>query len=116
LPETINVAVIGAGLMGHGIAQVFASAGHSVTLTASNSTLAEASSRIARNLKQLGHDVAPILSRIKLETALQVSVSQADLVIEAVPEKLEVKSAKLPMLLHKRPFLPATLQQFPSRT
>jgi 3-hydroxybutyryl-CoA dehydrogenase len=93
MSEAINVAVIGAGLMGHGIAQVFASAGHDVILTDTNeSVLSEALVHIERNLEQLDQEPAPVLARIRLELSLPVSVDRADLVIEAAPEKLEIKS------------------------
>jgi 3-hydroxyacyl-CoA dehydrogenase, NAD binding domain len=52
-----RIAVIGAGLMGHGIAQVFALAGHEVTLTDADApTLATAKERIRVNLTDLGDD------------------------------------------------------------
>ena len=52
-----KIAVIGAGLMGHGIAQVFALAGHAVTITdAHRPTLDSALMRISTNLRDLGDD------------------------------------------------------------
>jgi 3-hydroxybutyryl-CoA dehydrogenase len=52
-----RIAVIGAGLMGHGIAQVFALAGHDVTIYDSVlASLDSAKTRIATNLKDLGDD------------------------------------------------------------
>ena len=90
----IHVSVIGAGLMGHGIAQVFASAGHSVLLTDANeSVLSQALNRIENNLYQPHQDPGPVLGRIRLEPSLPASVTYADLVVEAVAEKLEIKSA-----------------------
>ncbi|MBZ8144115.1 3-hydroxyacyl-CoA dehydrogenase, partial [Rubrivivax gelatinosus] len=57
--EKAQIAVIGAGLMGHGIAQVFAQAGHRVTVhDASAQALATLRERIARNLVDLGQDPA----------------------------------------------------------
>ena len=48
-----RVAIVGAGLMGHGIAQVFALAGHDVTITdAHKPTLDSALTRIAANLRE----------------------------------------------------------------
>ena len=50
-----KIAVVGAGLMGHGIAQVFAAAAHEVTITdAVAQSLDTARSRIAGNLRDLG--------------------------------------------------------------
>src|SRR5688572_27284836 len=52
-----RIAVIGAGLMGHGIAQVFAVAGHDVTITDSvAASVDSAKARIATSLKDLGDD------------------------------------------------------------
>ncbi|HVY58432.1 MAG TPA: 3-hydroxyacyl-CoA dehydrogenase NAD-binding domain-containing protein, partial [Xanthobacteraceae bacterium] len=56
-----RIAVIGAGLMGHGIAQVFALAGHDVTIYDSiEATLRSAKDRIAANLRDLGDDVRAV--------------------------------------------------------
>src|SRR5688572_29527306 len=52
-----RIAVIGAGLMGHGIAQVFALAGHDVTITDSfTANLDTVKARISANLADLGDD------------------------------------------------------------
>ena len=52
-----RIAVVGAGLMGHGIAQVFALAGHDVTITDSLvPNLDTVKARIAANLRDLGDD------------------------------------------------------------
>ncbi len=52
-----RIAVIGAGLMGHGIAQVFALAGHDVTITDTvMQNLDTVDKRIAANLRDLGDD------------------------------------------------------------
>ena len=56
-----RIAVIGAGLMGHGIAQVFGLAGHDVTITDAHApTLASAKDRILANLTDLGDEVAGV--------------------------------------------------------
>ena len=50
-----RIAVVGAGLMGHGIAQVFALAGHDVTITDSfTANLDTVKARISANLADLG--------------------------------------------------------------
>ena len=52
-----KITVVGAGLMGHGIAQVFALAGHEVTITDTVAQNLEAvKARIAANLRDLGDD------------------------------------------------------------
>jgi len=86
-----RIAVIGAGLMGHGIAQVFGFAGHDVAITDSHApTLASAKDRILANLKDLGDDVAA-LERIRVCASLAEAVAEADFIVEAVLEDLIVK-------------------------
>ncbi len=86
-----RIAVIGAGLMGHGIAQVFALAGHEVTLTDADArTLATAKDRIRANLADLGDDVTA-LALVRTSTDLSDSVRDADFIVEAAREDLDVK-------------------------
>jgi 3-hydroxybutyryl-CoA dehydrogenase len=87
------VAVIGAGLMGHGIAQVFASAGHQVRLFDLNqNALERAPIQIRANLAALGHDPSAA-DRVAPADDLAVAVSGASLVIECVREDLATKQA-----------------------
>lgn len=95
-----RVAVLGAGTMGHGIAQVAASVGCRVTLFDVDSAAATRGvERIAANLDKgvsLGK-VEPeardaTLSRVETGTDLSDAVRDADLVIEAAPESMEIKS------------------------
>ena len=86
-----KIAVIGAGLMGHGIAQVFALAGHDVTIYDSfEKTLATAKERILTNLKDLGDDQSAV-NRVTPEADLAKAVRDADYVVEAVLEDLALK-------------------------
>ncbi len=86
-----RIAVIGAGLMGHGLAQVFALAGHDVALTDSHEpTLASAKTRILANLKDLCDDTAAV-ERVRLCADLAETVRDADFVVEAVLEDLPLK-------------------------
>lgn len=86
-----SVAVIGAGLMGHGIAQVFAVAGHPVTITdESPEVLATVHERIGANLLRSGGRPRDA-ERIQLADSLEEAVANAVLVIEAAPEDLELK-------------------------
>lgn len=87
-PPSKRIAVIGAGLMGHGIAQVFAVAGHRVQVhDVDERALATLRERIARNLTDLGQD-ADAVQRVQPEHELAEAVAQADVVIEAGPENL----------------------------
>lgn len=86
-----RVAVIGAGLMGHGIAQLFAVAGHPVVMTdVSREVLTGARGRVRSNLRLAGADPAPADS-IELRESLEGAVADAELVIEAAPEDLDLK-------------------------
>jgi 3-hydroxybutyryl-CoA dehydrogenase len=95
---TARVAVIGAGTMGNGIAQVFAQAGHAVTLRDLDAAILDrARGQIERSLGKLAEkgkiaatDRAAALERLTTTTDLG-AVAGADLVVEAIVEKLEIK-------------------------
>jgi 3-hydroxybutyryl-CoA dehydrogenase len=87
----VKVAVIGAGLMGHGLALVFAGGGHSVCITDSFAeTLRTVKTRIADTLKSLEREVS-IVDQIETAATLESAVASADFIIEAAPERLELK-------------------------
>jgi 3-hydroxybutyryl-CoA dehydrogenase len=94
-----NVAVIGAGTMGNGIAHVFAQHGFSVQLTDLNEKqLEKAMSIISKNMDRQvqkglmsAEDKANALLRIQPALHLKEGVRQADLIIEAVTENEPVK-------------------------
>ncbi|HET9103925.1 MAG TPA: 3-hydroxyacyl-CoA dehydrogenase family protein [Solirubrobacteraceae bacterium] len=84
-----RAAVIGAGLMGHGIAQVLALGGLEVTVhDAAPDALAAVRDKIAANLAATGDPRRP---DIHLTDDLSTAVTHADWVFEAVPENLELK-------------------------
>ena len=86
-----KITVVGAGLMGHGIAQVFALAGHDVIIYDSfEKTLATAKDRILANLKDLGDDLSAV-ERVTPVADLGRAVRDADYVVEAVLEDLPLK-------------------------
>jgi 3-hydroxybutyryl-CoA dehydrogenase len=88
-----RIAVVGAGLMGHGIAQVFALAGHDVTITDKvKANLESARARILTNLADLGDNVAAV-ERVRPVASLAEAVGQADFVVEAVSEDIALKQA-----------------------
>ncbi|MBM3520218.1 MAG: hypothetical protein FJX63_05530, partial [Alphaproteobacteria bacterium] len=90
-----RVAVIGNGIIGHGVAQVFAMAGVPVTLIGRNSdSLARAKEKIAASLAEFerhglaeGAQRTSTLGRITTTTELE-DAGSAKLVIEAVTEDL----------------------------
>jgi 3-hydroxybutyryl-CoA dehydrogenase len=87
----MRIAVIGAGLMGHGIAQVFALAGHDVTITdAHAATLDSALDRVSANLRDLGEDPKAV-DRIRPASDLAACVRDADYVVEAILEDMPLK-------------------------
>ncbi|MDP2646692.1 MAG: 3-hydroxyacyl-CoA dehydrogenase family protein [Desulfobacterales bacterium] len=94
-----KIAVIGAGLMGHGIAQIFASQGYCVTLMDLDAPLLlSALGRIRANLTLMSHhgmgkpdQVEAALSRITTAVELKAAVAGAGFVVEAAPENLELK-------------------------
>ncbi|HVG21636.1 MAG TPA: 3-hydroxyacyl-CoA dehydrogenase family protein [Blastocatellia bacterium] len=94
-----KVAVIGAGTMGHGIAQVAAQAGFDVVLEdVSADFVGRGYARIEDNLRKgvergkiTEDDMRGAISRIRTSTNLEEAVAAADLVIEAVVEKIEAK-------------------------
>jgi 3-hydroxybutyryl-CoA dehydrogenase len=95
----MNVGVLGAGTMGHGIAQVSAMAGHSVSLRDVDEQLVEEGfASIREHLaggvergKLTEADREATLDRLAGTTDLADAVGDADLVIEAVPEDTELK-------------------------
>jgi 3-hydroxybutyryl-CoA dehydrogenase len=87
----MKIAIIGAGLMGHGMALVFASRGHDVAITDTvPDSLRTVKTRIAETLKFLDEDESAI-ERITPDLSLEVTVAGADFVIEAALENLELK-------------------------
>jgi 3-hydroxybutyryl-CoA dehydrogenase len=101
--EIKRVAVLGAGTMGHGIAQVAAMAGYEVALYDTAAGLAERGiGRIRANLddgvargKVTAEAREEALSRLSPLADLTGAVAGADLVIEAVPERFELKAGLL---------------------
>jgi 3-hydroxybutyryl-CoA dehydrogenase len=91
MADKAKIAVIGAGLMGHGIAQVFALAGHPVTIyDAVEASLKTVRDRIAANLRDLDQDVTAY-ERVTPTGDLAEAVREADYVVEAAPEDLGLK-------------------------
>lgn len=91
MADTARIGIIGAGLMGHGIAQVFALHGHAVRVhDTSGEALAALPLRVQENLRDLGQDPAAA-ARIEACANLADAVREADAVFEAGPENLELK-------------------------
>ena len=99
LEQIRQIAVIGLGRMGHGIAQSFATAGFSVrAFDASAEARESVLERIGVNLNSFvandlvsSHDIAPILNRIAVLDSEADAATGADFVVEAIAEEREVK-------------------------
>jgi 3-hydroxybutyryl-CoA dehydrogenase len=93
-----TVSVIGAGLMGHGIAQIFASRGYEVSLLdITDEILAKSIGNIRANLALmaqsglvLDNEIDTIIGRIRTTTCMN-DIKEAQLIIEAVTENLPLK-------------------------
>jgi len=94
-----NVAVIGSGTMGNGIAHTFAQYGYAVTLIdISEEFLKKGLTTIEKNMNRqvekgilTSEGMQQALSRIKTSTILKEGVKEADLVVEAATENVELK-------------------------
>lgn len=96
--ENRKVVVVGAGVMGHGIAQTFAQGGFRVSLV---DTTREALDRGLKLMKSsldtmaqegfLEHPVETILDLVTLTTSMEEAASDADIAVEAVFEDVETK-------------------------
>jgi 3-hydroxybutyryl-CoA dehydrogenase len=94
-----NIAVIGAGTMGNGIAHVFAQSGYNVTLIdVSQDAINRALQTIEKNMDRLiakekitAADKESALGRLATTTDLAKGVGTADLVVEAATENVDLK-------------------------
>ena len=94
-----RIAVIGAGLMGHGIAQVFAQAGYTVVMRdVKQEILTSALSRMKENLQKLASaglvqrdDFDATMSRVKTTLDMKEALANADFMFEAATENLDLK-------------------------
>jgi len=94
-----TVTVLGAGIMGHGIAQISAVAGYTVIMRdISNEILEAAKGNIKSSLERLvkrgrlsEKDMEAALGRISTTLDIKQAVKNSSLIIEAIPERLELK-------------------------
>ncbi len=94
-----KIAIVGAGIMGRGIAQVAAAAGYEVRLMSRHdATISKALAIIKHNLQKdmekakiSAGEAEDIFDRIDTTTNLAEAVAEAELVIDNVPEVMEIK-------------------------
>ena len=97
--ENKKITIVGSGMMGHGIGQEFAAAGHKVTfLGRQESKTKQDIKKIERNLQEMiqwdlisSDTCNTAMKNIHLTTSLKEAARDADLVIEAVVEDLDIK-------------------------
>ncbi len=96
-----KIGIIGAGIMGHGIAQIFAQQDYQTMLySRKEETLSGALKKIESNLERFAkHRIIPngnikrAVSRIQTSTELKNSVEDVDFVVEATSEDMNVKKS-----------------------
>ncbi len=94
----MNVTVIGSGVMGPGIAQVFLMGGDDVMMTDIKQEALDSAIRDLRSSLDLmaskgaiEQDVEALMGGLQMTTDLEEAVKDADLVVEAIPEVIELK-------------------------
>jgi len=121
--EIKKVAVVGAGTMGRGIAQVVSTAGIDVSLNDIKEEILKGAfetidfflEKAEKKGKIASMERAGVLSRIHPTTELREAVAKADLVIEAVPELLDLKKdtfKKLDKLADAKAILATNTSQY----
>ena len=95
--KNLQIAVIGAGLMGHGIALTLARAGQYVAVTdPSPEARAALAARVSESLALMGESeaqIAKILKKIEIVDTIESAVKGAYAVFEAAPEKMALKQS-----------------------
>jgi 3-hydroxybutyryl-CoA dehydrogenase len=112
-----TIGLIGGGLMGHGIAYLFAAAGHHVNVFEPNYEVRASLPRRLRAIAELLEDDPRILHSITAHESLAPAAGGADWVFEAAPEKLPLKQqifAELEKLVAPTAILASNSSAIPS--
>jgi len=100
LADVTTVSVLGAGNMGHGIAEVAALAGYNVTLRDINEELVQEGyesiewslNKLAEKDRLTDEEAAAARDRIEPVVEMEAAVGEADVIIEVVPEVIDIKT------------------------
>jgi 3-hydroxybutyryl-CoA dehydrogenase len=111
LNQIRRIAVIGAGIMGHGFAQLFAQKGYLVSLQdVDQGVLKRALKQVANNMDTFiehglfqKREKEKVLEKISINTDLKKTVKEVDFVLEAVPEIIDLKKKVFEELDHFSP-------------
>ncbi len=126
LDKIKSISVLGAGIMGHGIAQAFLMGGYPVRLyDIQESILKTARAHIKENLLLFARfglikkkEISPALGRLLTTTELKEAVKGSDFVVEAAPENLALKQelfAKVERLSRKETIIASNTSSFTLR-
>ena len=99
LEDIKNITVLGSGIMGHGIAQSFLMGGYKVMLfDISDAILTTAKAHVKKNLELFfksdliqEEDIETCMGKLTTTTDLEKAVSNADFIVEAAPEDINLK-------------------------
>lgn len=100
MKEYYSIAVLGAGLMGHGIAQIFAQQGIRVNIYDPDTEVLKTVPTRVKGICYLLDEDPTCIKRIKLCTTMAAVVEGVDLVIEAASEKIDIKRDIFAQLVH----------------
>jgi 3-hydroxybutyryl-CoA dehydrogenase len=89
--EQQKIGVVGGGLMGHGIAYLFAAAGHRVGVYEPSPQVRSSMPRRLQSIVELLDDDPRLVQRIESHDTLAPAMREAAFVFEVVPEKLPLK-------------------------
>lgn len=94
--ESLTIAIVGGGIMGRGISLALATAGHRASLVESDAAVADSIPALLEadaraNLDMDAETRNAVLARVTVTADFDAAVASARLVIEAVPERMDIK-------------------------
>jgi 3-hydroxybutyryl-CoA dehydrogenase len=116
-PAQQKIGVVGGGLMGHGIAYLFAAAGHHVNVFEPFNDVRESLPKRLQAIVELLGDDPRVIGRIAAHDSLKAAMAGAAWVFEAAPEKLALKQqifAEIEMLVEPTTIFASNSSAIPS--